>query len=362
MKFKLGDKVKFLNDIGGGVIVSFQGKNIALVKGEDEFETPVLLTELVLDDSTDKFFDEVETPEIEEEEDIDIDLLIDNVRKEREEEFDIDSFKEKYRENKAKEELNQRKEDKLFLAIEKTEQNINLYLVNDTDWDIVFHISEFINNDKVDLLQAGLLDSGKNELICTYKKDEFNEVMSFGVQILSHKQNKYKLIPPVIGVIKIKPLQILKENNFRDNPYFPNEIMLCRINKDENFEEAINKLSTKHVENESGERPKKAKIKLGPNKDGIEEIDLHIENIIDNYVGMSNKEILDVQMGRFETSIKGAILSKNTKKIVFIHGVGNGRLKHELRRKLDKDYSKYNYQDASFKQYGYGATMVILKK
>ncbi len=361
MKFKLGDKVKFLNDIGGGIIVSFQGKSIALVKGDDEFETPVLLTELVLDNATDKFFNEIESPEIEED-DVDIDTLMDNVKKEREEEFDVDSFKERYREEKVTEELNKRKEDKLFLALEKTDQNINLYLVNDTDWDIVYHISEFISTDKVDLLQAGLLDSGKNELICTYKKDEFNEIMSFGVQVLSHKQSKYKLISPLAGIIKIKPIQILKENNFRDNSYFPNEVMLCRINKDENFEEAIAKLSTKHIESESGESTKKVKPKLGPNKDGIEEIDLHIENIIDNYVGMSNKEILDIQMGRFETSIKGAILSKNTKKIVFIHGVGNGRLKHELRRKLDRDYSKYNYQDASFKQYGYGATMIILKK
>lgn len=58
--------------------------------------------------------------------------------------------------------------------------------------------------------------------------------------------------------------------------------------------------------------------------------------------------------------MEGAIRS-NQNKIVFIHGVGNGRLKHELRKKLERKYSNFKYQDASFKEYGYGATMVYLK-
>jgi dsDNA-specific endonuclease/ATPase MutS2 len=49
-----------------------------------------------------------------------------------------------------------------------------------------------------------------------------------------------------------------------------------------------------------------------------------------------------------------------SKKIVFIHGVGNGKLKHELRRILDAEYKNLRYQDASFKEYGFGATMVLL--
>jgi dsDNA-specific endonuclease/ATPase MutS2 len=50
------------------------------------------------------------------------------------------------------------------------------------------------------------------------------------------------------------------------------------------------------------------------------------------------------------------------KKIVFIHGVGDGVLKNELRRELGRKYPKYPYQDASFREYGFGATMAILKK
>ena len=49
-------------------------------------------------------------------------------------------------------------------------------------------------------------------------------------------------------------------------------------------------------------------------------------------------------------------------RIVFIHGVGNGVLKQEIHKKLKSTYAKYFFQDASFQEYGYGATMVILRR
>ena len=32
---KIGDKVRFLSEVGGGIVRGFQGKDIALVEGED---------------------------------------------------------------------------------------------------------------------------------------------------------------------------------------------------------------------------------------------------------------------------------------------------------------------------------------
>ena len=45
---KIGDKVRFLNAVGGGKVVGFQDKNIVLVEEEDGFETPVLANEIVV--------------------------------------------------------------------------------------------------------------------------------------------------------------------------------------------------------------------------------------------------------------------------------------------------------------------------
>ena len=45
---KIGDQVRFLNEIGGGRVAGFQGKNIVLVEDEDGFQVPMLTTEVVV--------------------------------------------------------------------------------------------------------------------------------------------------------------------------------------------------------------------------------------------------------------------------------------------------------------------------
>jgi dsDNA-specific endonuclease/ATPase MutS2 len=42
--------------------------------------------------------------------------------------------------------------------------------------------------------------------------------------------------------------------------------------------------------------------------------------------------------------------------------VGQGVLKQEIAKLLKSKFPKYIFQDASFKEYGYGATMVILRR
>jgi len=90
-----------------------------------------------------------------------------------------------------------------------------------------------------------------------------------------------------------------------------------------------------------------------------EEVDLHIEQLVDNPKMLTPAEMLDMQMKHFSAALEEAVRNR-TKRIVFIHGVGNGRLRLELKRTLDQKYPKLRYQDASFKEYGYGATMVII--
>ena len=44
---KIGDKVRFLSETGGGIVSGFQGKNIVLVEDADGFEIPFPITEVV---------------------------------------------------------------------------------------------------------------------------------------------------------------------------------------------------------------------------------------------------------------------------------------------------------------------------
>jgi hypothetical protein len=49
VKFKVGDKVKFLNDTGGGVVSGIIDNKLVNVRIEEGFDVPVLISELVAD-------------------------------------------------------------------------------------------------------------------------------------------------------------------------------------------------------------------------------------------------------------------------------------------------------------------------
>ena len=45
---KVGDKVRFLSEVGGGTVTGFQGKDIVLVEDEDGFDIPMLKSQVVV--------------------------------------------------------------------------------------------------------------------------------------------------------------------------------------------------------------------------------------------------------------------------------------------------------------------------
>ena len=75
---------------------------------------------------------------------------------------------------------------------------------------------------------------------------------------------------------------------------------------------------------------------------------------------MNNTEIISVQLEKFCQTIEE---NKNKKgqKIVFIHGKGEGVLRSAILAELKLKYKNFLVQDASFKEYGFGATMVTVK-
>lgn len=103
--------------------------------------------------------------------------------------------------------------------------------------------------------------------------------------------------------------------------------------------------------------PKKSKPHAQNNGMLEMEINLHIEELLDNYKGMSNAEIIQVQLKHFQKALDKAI-SGRYKKLIVIHGVGNGRLKHEVRSILSSENMRF--YDGSYAKYGYGATEVVI--
>ncbi|GAB5540186.1 MAG: hypothetical protein Salg2KO_22890 [Salibacteraceae bacterium] len=98
--------------------------------------------------------------------------------------------------------------------------------------------------------------------------------------------------------------------------------------------------------------------KIRPIQQTTYELDLHMHELLDRFDHMSKGEMLQYQMRCAKQFVQEA-REKHFKKIVLIHGVGEGILKTEIRHWLDGQ-DKITYHDAPYRTYGYGATEVIL--
>ncbi|MGZ4118441.1 MAG: Smr/MutS family protein [Bacteroidia bacterium] len=103
---------------------------------------------------------------------------------------------------------------------------------------------------------------------------------------------------------------------------------------------------------------KKSKPHVSNNPAYEMEIDLHIEELVDTHSGMSNAEIIQIQLKHFQNALDKAI-SEHCRKLVVIHGVGNGRLKSEVQAILSS-HKNLRFHDGSYAKYVYGATEIVI--
>lgn len=119
--------------------------------------------------------------------------------------------------------------------------------------------------------------------------------------------------------------------------------------------------SSAHAAIKEKEQSIKRKLPKTRAKDRYEptmEVDLHINQLVKSPKGMTNHEMLTLQLDTAKRQLEFAI-SKRIQKLVFIHGVGEGVLKVELDYLLGR-YSNIKFYDANYQKYGLGATEVYI--
>ncbi|HCM59709.1 MAG TPA: hypothetical protein DIS74_04930 [Bacteroidales bacterium] len=88
----------------------------------------------------------------------------------------------------------------------------------------------------------------------------------------------------------------------------------------------------------------------------MREVDLHLSR------GHGGIQALDRQMARFRGELNSAIRAGEAG-VIFIHGVGSGKLREAIHAALTTDYPACSWHDAPFVRYGYnGATVVTIKR
>ncbi len=134
--------------------------------------------------------------------------------------------------------------------------------------------------------------------------------------------------------------------------FSPQEILL--IEEQEGIRVSPDEVNASRLEKELDRKPG---VKVSRKKERdvpAMEVDLHIHQLVPDARGMSNYDMLNIQMDTAKRQLEFA-LRKNIRKVVFIHGVGAGVLKEELGFLLRR-YPQINYYDADYQKYGMGAT------
>lgn len=348
---KIGDKVRFLSEVGGGVVKGFQGKEFVLVEDEDGFDIPMLIRECVVIETDDYNMTRRATSAPKKEE----------PAKPVKPEMPIIPRQPEMRGGDT---LN------VFLAyVPQDVKTISstpfeAYLVNDSNYYLYYtYLSAEGKNWKA--RSHGLLEPNTKYLLEEFSKDVLNEMEHVAVQFIAFKDGRAAALKPAVSVeLRIDTVKFYKLHTFQETEFFEEPVLMYDIVKNDVPARQVfvsaEELQSALLQKKDVERPRaQAIVKRGGGNE-ILEIDLHIGVLLDDTKGMSNSEMLNYQLDKFR-EVMEKYKSKREQKIVFIHGKGDGVLRKALLEELKRKYSNCRSQDASFQEYGFGATMVTIK-
>ncbi len=355
---KTGDTVRFLNSVGGGIVKRIDEKqNLVYVEDEDGFEVPALIREVVVVGPVNETTN-----------------------------FPKKDFKSKPAEITPSQQTQPERvaEAKVEIPIVETpegdklkvllaffpndikklqESGYECYLVNDSNYFLFYNIviGEEGNRKSV---ANGSIEPNIQEWISDIVKEQLNDWQRIRIQLLPFKKEKtYEEQTALDFSLKVNPVKFYKLHSFTESEYFEEPSMLFDLVEMSEKKQLVEISPDELKEAMLQKSPSKAETKLTfkkPEKKEIIEVDLHINSLLDTTSGMSNADMLSHQLEVFHKTLAE---NKNQKgqKIVFIHGKGEGVLRKEIEKELKLKYKNYYFQDASFREYGFGATMVTIR-
>lgn len=379
---KIGDKVRFLNDVGGGTITGFQGKDIVLVADEDGFEIPTLVTEVVAVETNDyniaKVVDGKKKGKTNEDKPTPTSVknaLAVNDDEEEEEETDIAdqelTYKPMAQERRGANELN------LCLAFvpkrvkEISDTPFEVYLVNDCNYYIHYTLLNY-EGKACQVRHEGEIAPNTKVYLEELLHNRLEEWERITIQTLAFKRDKVFFPKPTYSVnLRIDGTKFYKLHAFQPSVFFNTPALTYDILKDDravrpmfvDADELREAMQTPEEQLPTGPQPRisgaEKRATRKQDRNAIVEVDLHAHELLDTMVGLEPRDILEYQIKVFRDTMN-AHLKKHGCRIVFIHGKGEGVLRNALLKELRTYYKQCRVQDASFREYGYGATMVTI--
>ena len=223
---KIGDKVRFLSEIGGGRVAGFQGKNIVLVEDEDGFQMPMLINEVVVVGDED-----YDTKHVIEAKANSVKAAL-NAEREEVETEPADkpiTFKAKPEERKGGDKLS------AYLAFvpmdvkELSQTRFETYLVNDSNYYMryVYMIAE---GAAWTVRGEGEIEPNTKEFIEEFGRENLNALEHSCIQLIAYKLDKHFLLKPTVNAqVRIDPVKFYKLHAFRENMFFEQPALIYTI-------------------------------------------------------------------------------------------------------------------------------------
>ena len=349
---RIGSRVRFLSEVGGGTVVGFQKGNIVLVEDEDGFQIPTLMSEVVVVEAEQKSSAPTPAP----------------VSKPEPKPTPKPTPKPSIVEERdGGEKLN------VFLAFvpvsikELSKTKFECYLVNDCNYHI--HYTYFSASNAAWILRSqGVIEPNTKVFIEDIEYSMLDDIEKVGVQLIAYKQGKPFQLKPAISVsLRIDVTKFYKLHTFRESLFFDEPTLEYDIVRDDlptrplviSAQELKKAMYEKAESEKNSETQKLKNSKTHTDRNTPIEVDLHAHELLETTAGMSAGDIKEYQLSVFRKTMNEHLKEKG-RRIVFIHGKGDGILRNAIITELKHHYKSCTYQDASFQQYGFGATMVII--
>jgi hypothetical protein len=241
----------------------------------------------------------------------------------------------------------------LFLAFVSSNENqpetgdFDLLFGNNSKYHLLLNVSAKVNEEWFSLYNGKVLPNNQ-QLIQSLRRQDIGSVGNLKVDVIFFGTTGYDYRSTISSTLKIKSTRFVKAGNYLRYEGLEDPAIVIEVQNDKGIKapSATSKLA----------RP--AKIVKSASLVFEEEVDLHLEAILGTDPhDMPDHEKFLTQMRHFERRLTHA-LTHNYLEITFIHGVGKGRLKEAIRQEL-KEYG-LPFQDGPFHKYGVGATVVNL--
>lgn len=223
---KIGDKVRFLSEIGGGRVAGFQGKNIVLVEDEDGFQMPMLINEVVVvgeEDYDTKHVVEAKAQSTK------AALQVDLEEKELEPADKPITFKARPEERAGGDKLS------AYLAFvpmdvkELSQTRFESYIVNDSNYyqRYVYMTAE---GSAWTVRADGEIEPNTKEYIEEFGREDLNTLEHCCIQLIAYKRDKHYMLKPTVNAqVRIDPVKFYKLHAFRENMFFEQPALIYTI-------------------------------------------------------------------------------------------------------------------------------------